>query len=90
MGIYNLHPEGDDVWLDSLFIDPDAIGRGYGKQLWHHAVSTARLAGYRRMLVEADPYAEEFYQKMGMRRFSERESAVQAGRLLPLLDYALV
>lgn len=80
---------GRAVDLDVLFVEPRAIGRGYGRQLWLHAVDMARASGYRGMIVEADPNAEDFYLRMGMRRFGERESTVEAGRMLPLLQFAL-
>lgn len=80
---------GRAVDLDVLFIEPRAIGRGYGRRLWLHAVEQARALGYIHMIVEADPNAEEFYAKMGMRRVGERESTVEAGRMLPLLGYDL-
>jgi GNAT superfamily N-acetyltransferase len=80
---------GRAVDLDVLFIEPRAIGRGYGRKLWLHAVEQARALGYMRMIVEADPNAESFYAKLGMERFGERESTIEAGRMLPLLGYDL-
>jgi GNAT superfamily N-acetyltransferase len=80
---------GRAVDLDVLFIEPRAIGRSYGRRLWLHAVEQAQALGYRHMMVEADPNAEDFYAKMGMTRIGERESTVEAGRMLPLLGYSL-
>ena len=67
MGFYSLKALATPhtVELDFLFIEPAGIGMGYGKQLWQHAVDTARLAGFGTLLIEAEPQAEGFYKKMG-------------------------
>ncbi|HEX2914339.1 MAG TPA: GNAT family N-acetyltransferase [Chloroflexia bacterium] len=92
-GYYSLLPKGNNVVeLDFLFIDPRYIGQGIGRKLWSHAVKIARQSGYSSMLIEADPNAEAFYQKMGALSVGERESSVIAqfpGRKLPLLEYKL-
>jgi len=89
-GFYSLQAVATEtVDLYYLFIKPDAIGSGLGKQLWAHAAETARALGYRVLVTEADPNAEPFYAKMGMVRYEEKESALQAGRMLPLMRLAL-
>src|SRR5690349_18898960 len=41
-GFYSLLEEEKDViLLDNLFVEPGAIGHGYGKQLWQHAIETS-------------------------------------------------
>lgn len=87
VGFYGLgHKDGDaDVLF--LFVEPDAIGRGYGARLWRHLVDTARTLGYRRVRVESDPYAEGFYRAMGAVRTGEAPAGI-AGRLLPVLYFS--
>lgn len=85
-GFYDLRDLGGGlVELDLLFIEPDAIGRGYGRKLWAHALRTARELGYREMEIESDPNAEPFYLAMGAVRAGQRESTLRPGRFLPLL-----
>ncbi|MAS33155.1 MAG: GNAT family N-acetyltransferase [Anaerolineaceae bacterium] len=75
--------------LSMLFIDPSAIGAGYGRLLFEHAVETARSGGYQHLFIDSDPFAESFYTRMGAVRIGEVESTVLAGRLLPLMRYDL-
>lgn len=85
LGYYGLRDHPDEAELADLFLDPAAIGRGYGRRLWQHAVATARSRGHRHMRFESDPHAEGFYLAMGARRYGERESALIPGRKLPLM-----
>jgi len=89
VGFYGFEPEPDGVGLDYLFIENDVIGRGIGRALWEHAVTTARSLGYPALIVVSDPNAEGFYLKMGCRRIGTRPSELENGRQLPLLRYDL-
>jgi GNAT superfamily N-acetyltransferase len=77
------------VELTDLFLDPLAIGLGWGRALWEHAVATARGMGYLYMTWESDPNAEGFYLRMGAQRVGEVESTVKPGRKLPRMSYRL-
>lgn len=88
-GFYGLREQGGELELLYLFVEPEAINRGYGKQLWAHAVETATRLGFQKISIESDPYAESFYRAMGARRIGEVLSSVQAGRTLPLLEFLL-
>jgi GNAT superfamily N-acetyltransferase len=46
-----------------LFVEPGAIGKGYGAMLWQHAKEAAIRTGYKHLLVESDPNARAFYEK---------------------------
>lgn len=89
IGFYSLRAEEDGVALDHLFVEPAAIGRGYGKSLWQHAVKTAARLGHSHIIVESDPYAEPFYRAMGATRFASVPSSVRPGRMLPVLRFVL-
>jgi GNAT superfamily N-acetyltransferase len=70
--------------LEALFVEPDAIGRGYGKKLMQHARKTALAMGCNTVIIQGDPHAEPFYASIGARRIGTRPSASIAGRELPL------
>ncbi len=94
MGFYSLKALAtpNEVELDFLFIEPTGIGTGYGKQLWQHAVHTARQAGFQTILIEAEPQALKFYTKMGAVWAATKPSPVAnlfPGRVLPVLRFDL-
>lgn len=90
IGFYALHDLDDGaVDLEYLFVDPEAIGGGYGRKLWQHAVQTAKQFGYRYIFIDSDPYAETFYEAMGAQRIGQSESPVQPGIMQPLMRYTL-
>lgn len=85
-GFYLLEPIDErEVELSALFVEPDAIGRGYGRRLMEHAITTAKRLGYRAMLVHSDPNAEPFYRAMGAELIGTVSSGSIPGRTLPLL-----
>ena len=72
-----------DVELDSLFVEPRFIGRGFGRKLIEHAKFIACQLGARRMIIQGDPYAEKFYIAAGGVLTGQRESGSIPGRMLP-------
>jgi GNAT superfamily N-acetyltransferase len=91
-GFYRLEKrDGETIWLEDLFIDPDVIRAGFGSHLWDHAVQTARSLGYRYMEFDSDPNAEGFYLKKGAVRISTqpRPIAGQPDRVLPRMRFEL-
>jgi GNAT superfamily N-acetyltransferase len=90
VGYCSLIPQsGHEVALDDLFVEPDAIGQGYGKVLWDHAVRRARELGFEEMTLIADPNAEPFYRSRGAEKVGEVASTVVPDRVLPLMRYRL-
>ncbi len=90
LGFYSLVPLNEhDVDVGHFFLEPDSIGRGYGKKLLVHAVVVATERGYKRLLIQSDPNAEPFYLAMGAGRIGKQPSASIAGRELPLLEIRL-
>ncbi|MCA9876599.1 MAG: GNAT family N-acetyltransferase [Thermomicrobiales bacterium] len=75
--------------LDALFVDPAAMGKGVGRQLWERALRAARELGARDLVLQSDPHAEGFYRSRGARRIGEAASAVMPGRTLPLMHVTL-
>jgi GNAT superfamily N-acetyltransferase len=74
--------------LSHLWVDPPAMGRGLGRQLFTAAVVQARKLGARQLEIIADPHAEAFYLHLGAERVGEVASQ-PADRRLPLLVFPL-
>jgi len=85
-GFMGLEQEGDCCLLKDLFIEPEAIGKGYGRVLWGYLIKAAKDLGVRKVTIHSEPYAENFYLLMGAKRIGEIESTVFQGRKLPLLE----
>ena len=73
--------------LDHLWIDPPFIGKGLGRVLFAEGVARAKELGWSSFTIASDPYAEEFYKKIGARRIGQRESKIKKGFFLPLLEF---
>ncbi|HEX5839282.1 MAG TPA: GNAT family N-acetyltransferase [Anaerolineales bacterium] len=87
---YTLLEKGRTAWLENLWVIPELIGKGIGKELFLHAVDLARRRGYTLLQLEADPNAAGFYEKMGMHKIGERPSEVDGQpRVLPILEIVL-
>lgn len=83
LGFYKLDNIGsNDVLLEALFIEPNEIGKGYGKALFEHAKENTIKFGGKQLLLQSDPNAEGFYQAQGMLVIGEEESESIPGRFL--------
>jgi GNAT superfamily N-acetyltransferase len=89
IGTVSVAPDGDDVELGLMFVDPAAIGGGIGRALFDEAVELARRLGYRRMTILADVNAALFYERMGARFLHDAPSDAIPGRTLPFYEYDL-
>ncbi|TDV46106.1 GNAT family N-acetyltransferase [Actinophytocola oryzae] len=89
LGFYALEGEPPAGVLDLMFVDPDHLREGIGRELWDHAVVTARTVGLRRFTIDSDPFAEKFYLAMGAIRTGSSPSAVRVGRELPQLTFTV-
>ena len=75
--------------IEDLWIEPAAIGRGYGRLLWTHAVATARASGASAIELDAAPNAPAFYERMGARKAGETPATFAACRRLPRMRFEL-
>ena len=69
--------------ITHLWILPEYIGKGYGKYLLMETMKTV-IKEKSEVYVEADPYAEKFYENMGFKTYDQKESYPK-GRFLPLM-----
>ncbi len=88
-GLAHVYKTEGACYLDKLFVDTDRIGRGYGRQLFDWAVAAARSLEANELVIEADPGAAPFYERMGCRRDGEIPSGSIAGRALPRFVHPL-
>jgi len=80
---------GDGPIMAYMQVDPNYIGKGYGRMLWDHAISEAKQQGWRSFKIHSDPNAERFFKKMGAIHISERPSRYRENRVIPILEYSL-
>ncbi len=84
-GVCKLEMEGEAASLDKLFVEPAAMGKGVGRALMRWAIDRARDRNASHMMIEADPGAAPFYERMGARVVGEVASEAIVERSLPLL-----
>lgn len=89
-GFYSLHKDGESLWLDNLWVLPNFMGQGIGKQLFQHVLAKGHTLGTFILKIEADPNAQSFYEKMGARKVGEHHSQVDGQpRILPIMEINL-
>ena len=90
IGYYSLKQDDESLWLDNLWVLPEFMGQGIGKRLFHHALERSRLLGVTILKIEADPNAQNFYEKMGARKIGEHHTEVDGvPRVLPVMEINL-
>ena len=88
-GFYTLVERGEQVAeLEHLFVDPQAIGSGFGRALFDHACRVARARGNARLVIQSDPNAAGFYDAMGCAKEREIASSIP-GRFIPFFAIEL-
>jgi GNAT superfamily N-acetyltransferase len=83
-----LIPQGEVVWLDDMWVEPEWIGKTVGSLLFRHSVERATRLGGTRMEWEAEPNAVGFYEKLGGRYLRDSEPT-EWGRVLPVMGVDL-
>ena len=86
IGMAKLLYEDGQCYLHHLFVAPDAMGRGIGHRLLDWARRSARAAGFKVMVIESDPHAALFYEKLGAKRAGSVPSGSIPGRELPRFE----
>jgi GNAT superfamily N-acetyltransferase len=77
---------GERAELEHMWVAPEHIGTGIGKELFIHAMQTAAGHNISTIEISADPNAEGFYQSMGAHRIGQVSSEIDGQtRTLPRL-----
>lgn len=86
-GFYALTVKDQRAELEHLWVAPDLIGTGVGKELFVAAMQKAAELKLDTVEISSDPNAEGFYQKMGAYRVGETISELDGEpRILPRLS----
>lgn len=89
VGIAQVSMEGQRSWLEKLFVEPTKFKQGAGRLLYQWAINVAQRAGAAVLIIEADPGAVPFYERMGARRSGTAPSGSIPGRVLPRMVHDL-
>ena len=86
-GFYALCVKDHKAELDHLWVVPERMGTGVGKELFLAAMQKASELNLSSVEICSDPNAEGFYQKMGAHRIGETVSDLEGEpRVLPRLS----
>ena len=86
VGFYALVTSDGITELDHLWVLPEWMGKGIGRQLMNHALDRAAAIGAERIEIVSDPNAEGFYRKAGAIPIGEVLSSIEGQQLrLPRL-----
>lgn len=86
LGFYALSVKEDKTELEHMWVAPERIGTGVGKELFIAAMQKASELKLTAVEILSDPNAEGFYQKMGAYRMGETASDLDGEpRVLPRL-----
>lgn len=89
VGYYSYFIQNEQVVsLDNLFILPDYIGKGYGKLLMRDFFERINYTGLAKVVLDSEPHAVQFYEKLGFRIIGQFESSIR-GRFLPVMEIDL-
>ncbi|AYM99311.1 GNAT family N-acetyltransferase [Chryseobacterium sp. 3008163] len=80
--------ENKNVRLDNLFVSPEYIGKGYGKLLMNDFILKIKQSEKIRIILDADPNAQKFYESFGFIKIGESETSVK-DRFLPIMEHKL-
>lgn len=89
IGVVQVTLRGEVADLARLFVEPTRLRMGVGRKLLEWAEATARSAGARMLVIEADPGAADFYRRMGASDAGAVPSGSKPGRFIPRLTLLL-
>ena len=86
-GFYALeyHEKYTCTQIGHFWIEPHYMGKGFGRKAFEHLMAQLKSNGEGRLIIEADPYAAGFYERMGAVQIGRLESSI-AGRYLPVYE----
>jgi GNAT superfamily N-acetyltransferase len=88
-GVAQVELKNSEANLLKMFVEPANVNCGIGRMLFRWACDEARKNGACRLVIESDPYAVQFYRRMGARDVGLAPSGSIAGRMLSKLSFDL-
>lgn len=88
-GCIRLSRDGETGELETCFICPDWQGQQLGRRLFEALLETARGYRLQRIGLDADPFAEPFYARLGFETVGRVPSGSIPGRTLPRMEMTL-
>jgi len=86
IGFYAFNSENKStVKLNFLFLEPNFIGKGYGKILLNDFLKRMNETDYEKVTLDADPNAEQFYARVGFKVVGKLKSSIK-DRYLPIME----
>ncbi|MBL0736544.1 GNAT family N-acetyltransferase [Flavobacterium sp. GN10] len=76
------------IELDNLFVLPEHIGKGFGKYLVLDFLNRIKETGIKKITLDSEPHAENFYSKMGFVKVGEFETSIK-NRFMPIMEMKL-
>lgn len=64
-GFYGLSSDNGQHEMAYLQVEPEFLDKGLAKLLWKHALSQAKLKGWKSFKIKAEPHSEPFFIRMG-------------------------
>ncbi|MCC7118477.1 MAG: GNAT family N-acetyltransferase [Anaerolineales bacterium] len=87
IAFYALTQNEEDAELEHLWVLPEYMGKGIGKQLFNHLLERCKLLHVSVLKIYADPNAQVFYEKMGAKQIAEYHSTLlDETRTLPIME----
>lgn len=88
VAFYQLENEGQRLALGHFWLLPGCMGQGLGRRLLSHAREQALARGHDELIIDADPFAEGFYQACGAKRIGTTPAPIpgEPGRQRPLMS----
>jgi len=80
--------EENVVQLDNLFVLPEYIGKGLGTFLMSDFLDRCKALKFQKVVLDADPNAENFYKKHGFITVGQIETSIK-DRFLPIMELNL-
>lgn len=88
---YSFKQDIEGLWLENLWVLPEYMGQGIGRQLFEHALERSRARGMSVLKIEADPNAQGFYEKMGAHKSGDHQYELDCQlRVLPVMEINLL
>ena len=89
-GFYALSVAGSKAELEHMWVTPDRIGTGLGKDLFLDAMERAAVLNVGAVEIVADPNAAGFYKHMGATQIGEIDASIDGqSRTLPRMKRGL-